>query len=96
MVDPLPASPVRLEAPGLALRAYAQSDSPDLLAAFADEDIARWNPAGSTDAEGVAAFMRSRNDWTAGDHASWAVADPAGRLVGSVSVHRLDLDQGDA
>lgn len=96
MVDPLPASPVRLEAPGLALRAYAQTDAPDLLAAFADEDIARWNPAGSTDAEGVAAFMRSRNDWTAGDHASWAVADPTGRLVGSVSVHRLDLDQGDA
>ncbi|WP_202613636.1 GNAT family N-acetyltransferase [Ornithinimicrobium cerasi] len=95
MVDPLPATPVRLDAPGLLLRAYLDTDAPDLTAAFADEDIARWNP-GSPDPEAVEAFMASRNDWSTGDHASWAVADPTGRLAGSVSIHRLDRDQGDA
>ena len=40
--------------------------------------------------------MARRNDWSETDHASWAVADPSGRLVGSVSVHKIDPDQADA
>lgn len=40
--------------------------------------------------------MGQRNDWSGADHASWAVADTSDRLVGSVSVHKIDPDQADA
>lgn len=86
---------LRVQEPGLVLRAYARGDAADLAAAFADEEIARWNP-GPSGPDAVAEFMASRNDWSTGGHASWAVADDAGRLVGSVSVHRIDPDQADA
>jgi hypothetical protein len=39
--------------------------------------------------------MHSRNDWSGGAHASWAIADPDGRAVGSLSLHHLDPAQGD-
>lgn len=86
---------VRVQASGVVLRPYGPGDRPDLLAAFEDADIARWNPgpAGHDSAED---FMARRNDWSAGDHASWAVADHTDRLVGSVSIHRIDRDQADA
>ena len=87
--------PVRVEAPGVVLRAYRPDDVSDLLAAFADEEILRWNP-GPSGPDAVERFMASRNDWSAADHASWAVADATDRFVGSVSVHRIDTDQGDA
>lgn len=86
---------VRIETPGLVLRAYEPRDASDLLAAFAEDEIARWNP-GPSGPEAAAGFMAARNDWSVGDHASWAVADAADRLVGSVSVHRIDPDQADA
>lgn len=40
--------------------------------------------------------MDRRNDWSDGDHASWAVADASSRLVGSVSVHKIDPVQAEA
>ncbi len=86
---------VRVEAPGLLLREFQPTDVPDLLAAVADEDIARWNP-GPVGPESAAEFMAGRNDWNGGDHASWAVADTSDRLVGSVSLHKIDPDQADA
>jgi RimJ/RimL family protein N-acetyltransferase len=95
---PVPFAPkdelVRVEAPGILLREFQSTDTPDLLAAFADEDIAHWNP-GPTGPESAAEFMASRNDWS-GNHASWAVADTSDRLIGSVSVHKIDPDQADA
>lgn len=86
---------VRVEASGSLLREYRPDDAADLLAAFADDDIARWNP-GPPGPDGAATFMAARNDWSGADHASWAVADAVGRLVGSVSIHKIDADQGDA
>jgi len=86
---------IRVEAPGLVLRDFLLTDTADLLAAFADEDIARWNP-GPTGPESAAEFMASRNDWSTAHHASWAVADASDRLVGSVSLHKIDPDQADA
>jgi RimJ/RimL family protein N-acetyltransferase len=86
---------VPVEAPGLLLRAYQPTDLPDLRAAFADAAIVQWNPGPTTDA-GLAEFMAGRNDWSDADHASWAVADDADRLIGAVSLHKVDLDQGDA
>jgi RimJ/RimL family protein N-acetyltransferase len=79
---------------GLVLRAFEPSDLTDLQLAFADPDILQWN-AGPPDEPGITEWMQSRNDWSAGDHASWAVAEPAGRLLGSVSLHHVDHDQLD-
>jgi RimJ/RimL family protein N-acetyltransferase len=94
-VPTAPTSPVTIEAPGLVLRAFADADVPDLLAAFADEEIARWNP-GPAGPEAAAEFVAGRNDWSGAQHASWAVADLSDRLIGSVSLHRIDPDQRDA
>lgn len=86
---------VRVQALGVLLREYRPADARDLLVAFADQEIARWNP-GPPGLEAAADFTARRNDWSENDHASWAVADPTGRLVGSVSVHKIDPDQADA
>ena len=86
---------VRVETPDLLLREFLPTDVPDLLAAFADAAIARWNP-GPEGPEAAAEFTAGRNDWSDGDHASWAVADLEDRLIGSVSLHKIDPDQGDA
>lgn len=80
---------------GDSLREYRSGDEADLLAAFADQDIARWNP-GPAGHKAAAEFISRRNDWSRTDHASWAVADGSDRLVGSVSLHKIDADQADA
>lgn len=97
-MQPLPARPVRLAANGLVLRPFTPVDLPALRTAFADPDIARWNPgpASQQPAEAVAQWMSSRNDWSGGEHASWAVGDQGVRLLGAVSLHRIDPEQGDA
>lgn len=86
---------VRLDAVGVTLREYRPGDEADLHAAFADPEIARWNP-GPTGQQAAAEFMRRRNDWSGAEHASWAVADATDRLVGSVSLHEIVPDQADA
>lgn len=95
MVPSSPDRPVRLEACGVVLREYRPSDELDLILAFADEEIARWNP-GPPGPDAAGEFLRRRNDWSGSDHASWAVADARDRLVGSVSLHKIDVDQADA
>jgi RimJ/RimL family protein N-acetyltransferase len=87
---------VTLAGHGVVLRAFTPSDLPAVRAAFADPEIARWNPGPGPDDAAVAVWMQRRNDWIAGDHASWAVGDEAGELLGSVSIHRIDTEQGDA
>lgn len=92
-----PTGPVRIQTPRLVLRAFAVTDVPDLLTACADAEIVRWNPGpADADAGAATAFMSGRNDWSRGQHASWAMADLADRLIGSVSLHRIDPDQRDA
>ena len=80
---------------GLVLRPFAGADVPRLLEVFQDPDIVAWNP-GPPDVEQVTAWAEGRNDWSGGTHVSWAVGDAAGDLLGSVSLHHLDLDQRDA
>lgn len=92
---PDPKAPIRIETTELVLRAFADSDVPDLVAAFADREIRRWN-SGSLGQGGAEAFLAARNDWSDAGHASWAVAQHDGRLIGSVSVHKIDTDQRDA
>jgi RimJ/RimL family protein N-acetyltransferase len=91
----LPAEPVVVHGDGLALREYRPDDLERLLAAFGDSDLEAWNP-GPGDADGAREWMQRRNDWTSGEHASWAVTDGSGVLLGSVSLHHLDLEQGDS
>jgi len=100
---PGPAAPEPWTGDGIVLRAFDWSDEADLAEVFADPGILTCNPGPP---EGALAFMRERNDWSAGTHASWAVAaagaspgagpEQAGRLLGSVSLHKIDRDQGDA
>lgn len=53
---------MRVEAFGVVLRGYRPGDVPDVLAAFADMEIARWNPGPA--GPGAAEFMGRRNDWS--------------------------------
>ena len=87
--------PVLIDAETLRLRAFDDLDIPALERAFSDDAIARWNP-GPGGAATANDWAASRNDWSSGMHASWAVADVSNQLVGSVSLHRIDWDQADA
>jgi RimJ/RimL family protein N-acetyltransferase len=89
-----PDSPPLIDTDDLVLRSYRDSDVPDLLRAFEDDQIQTWNPGPHTEAE-VLEWMRGRNDWSDRGHASWAISDPAGRLLGSVSFHKIEWEQRD-
>ena len=91
----VPAALEVVESDDLVLGPFRQADIPRLVEAFADSDIARWNP-GPDDEAAVGAWLRGRNDWSEGVHASWGVFDRTGVLLGSVSLHKIDTDQLDA
>jgi RimJ/RimL family protein N-acetyltransferase len=90
--------PVRVEAGPLVLRVFTAGDIPALARAFADPEVLRWNPGpvGDDTTAAVRAWLEERNDWSNGFHASWAIADRAGALLGSVSLHKIDIEQADA
>jgi RimJ/RimL family protein N-acetyltransferase len=92
-----PIEPFELVAGPLLLRPWCIDDVDDVWAALQDPQIRLWNGAGSGSRDDVARMLRGRMDWTGGDHASWAVVDPAtGELLGSVSLHSIDPVQADA
>jgi RimJ/RimL family protein N-acetyltransferase len=68
-------------------------------AAFADPDIALWNPGprrtGLTPHERAKLWVADRAAWT-DEHASWVVRDLDGALVGQVSLHQIDPANGSA
>ncbi|HEY4625896.1 MAG TPA: GNAT family N-acetyltransferase [Blastococcus sp.] len=84
--------PLELPAGPLLLRPWRPDEDVDAVwAALQDADIRLWNGVGSGSPEETAAMLRRRADWSAGDHASWAVVDAAaGALLGSVSLHSID------
>lgn len=89
------------EDPDVRFRPFELSDLEVLLRSFADPEMRRWNPGpqpvdGQTRAEAIAAWMTARNDWEVGDHRSWAVVDADDLVIGSLSLHKLDLDQRDS
>lgn len=91
----MPAKPVEIVDGDLVLRPYRATDVPAVQAAFADPDIVRWNPGpvgGSQTPSLIRAWIDRRNDWTTGTHASWGIFR-ADLLLGSVSVHSVDLLQ---
>jgi RimJ/RimL family protein N-acetyltransferase len=87
-VVPLQVGPYRLDAP-------AMSDLPAIRAAFADPEIARWNPGAVTEGEAADEFVREwivgRSTWSS-QHASWVIREVDGSVIGQVSLHHLDLD----
>jgi RimJ/RimL family protein N-acetyltransferase len=94
---PLPIDPVELTAAPLLLRPWREDDVDAYWAAMHDPLSIRWNGSGAESRDAVAAMLARRRDWSAGDHASWAVTDAAaGELLGGVSLHRIDREREDA
>jgi RimJ/RimL family protein N-acetyltransferase len=85
---------VELVAPGgLRLRPPNPSEAADALAMLRDPDVMLWNGAPLVvDEESAAAWCERGGDWSDGGHATFTVLDPAGRLAGNVSLHRIDWD----
>jgi RimJ/RimL family protein N-acetyltransferase len=79
------------------LDAATTDDVDAVSAAFADPDIALWNPGarrlGTSARERAELWVADRAGW-APDHCSWVVRDAAGQLVGQVSIHSLDEEVG--
>jgi RimJ/RimL family protein N-acetyltransferase len=89
--------PIPLRFGGYALDAARPDDVDAVVSAFADPDIAQWNPGarrpGSTAQERAGRWVVDRTSWTR-DHCSWVVRDADRRLVGQVSIHSIDEDMG--
>jgi RimJ/RimL family protein N-acetyltransferase len=89
--------PFELPVGPVLLRPWRDDDADATWAALQDREILLWNSSGSASRDAVTRFLRARADWSGGDHASWAVVDAAtGELLGSVSLHSIDREQGDA
>ena len=92
VVEP-PVTPVVIPVGRWLLDVPVEADATDVGAALDDPDIALWNPSASSSDpqhERALRWIADRAAW-AGDHASWVVRSPEGRVVGAVSVHHLDL-----
>lgn len=74
------------------LRPWRPADVPEVAAAAVDPEIIRWNRVGVPTPE---EWLAKRGDWTAGDHASWAVVsvDDKEHVMAAISLHHLDLEQ---
>ncbi|KAA2253960.1 GNAT family N-acetyltransferase [Solihabitans fulvus] len=82
----------------LLLRPPSVAEAADALAMLRDPLTALWNPASRVvDEATAAAWCASLGDWGPGDHATFSVLDAATeRLLGNVSVHNVDREQGTA
>jgi RimJ/RimL family protein N-acetyltransferase len=95
-----PIEHVEIAAGRLQLRPPSENEASDALAMLLDPDVARWNPgpdAKDLDLEQARAWCRRGADWSDGGHATFAVLDATtGRLLGNVSLHKIDREQQDA
>ncbi len=87
--------PLSLTAGAVRLRPWREDDADAVLAALLDHDTMLWNAGWVQTRQDAALWISRRQDWSSGDHCSWAVEDGAG-LAGSVSLHSIDRDQNDA
>ena len=90
-------SPVPLAFGDHLLDAATLSDVDAVAEAFANRNIALWNPGarrpGTTPRERATLWVADRMAW-APDHCSWVVRDADGALIGQVSLHSLDEEIG--
>ncbi|MCW2636210.1 MAG: GCN5-related N-acetyltransferase [Blastococcus sp.] len=89
--------PIVLDAGRVRLRPWRADDVDTVWSVFQDPDVRLWNGGGVATRDDAVALLARRIDWSPGDHASWAVVDAVtDAVLGSVSVHSIDLDQNDA
>jgi RimJ/RimL family protein N-acetyltransferase len=89
--------PIALDAGRFRLRPWHADDVDGAFAALVDPETALWNAGWVRTREDAVLWLARRQDWSAGDHASWAVDEASGAsLVGSVSLHSIDREQNDA
>lgn len=89
--------PVWLRTGPITLRPWTAADASVVLAALRDPEIRLWNGSAVVDLAAAEAWVRERADWRDGDHASLAIgATRELTALGSVSLHQIDLAQGDA
>lgn len=88
--------PVELTAGDLVLRPWREDDVDAYWAALESPGGRLWHGSTMPTRDDVVAALARRGDWSAGDHASWCATGAAGELLGSFSLHHLDLDQRDA
>jgi RimJ/RimL family protein N-acetyltransferase len=86
--------PVELHAGPFRLRLATEVDIDDALEMSRDPAIVQWYSTRIVDRESAKRWLLRGSDWSEGQHATWAVADLADRLVGNVSIVRIDrVDQ---
>jgi RimJ/RimL family protein N-acetyltransferase len=87
--------PVELTVGGLRLRPPDEHDAADALAMLLDPETVMWNPAPAiVDVETARDWCEGLADWSGGDHATFSVfAADGGRLLGNVSLHKIDPEQ---
>jgi len=93
-VTAIPIQPVELRADGILLRPWRQDDLDPYWAALESPGGRLWHGSTLASRKDLATALARRQDWTIGDHASWALVDGA-ELLGSISVHHIDRDQAD-
>jgi RimJ/RimL family protein N-acetyltransferase len=76
-----PSSPVELRSERLLLRAVRESDAPAFLAYAQDPVASLWDPEDTPDIAAAAERARRRADWSSGDFAVWAIADPDDTVI---------------
>jgi RimJ/RimL family protein N-acetyltransferase len=78
---------------GLRLRPPSPAEAPDALAMLQDPEVVLWNGAPAVvDRASAASWCERGADWSGGGHATFSVLDKADRLVGNVSLHRIDRE----
>jgi RimJ/RimL family protein N-acetyltransferase len=88
--------PIQLDAGPFRLRPWRADDVNAVLEALLEPETRLWNAGWVQTRDDAVVWLERRGDWN-GDHASWAVEDAvSGELVGSVSLHSIDLQQSDA
>jgi RimJ/RimL family protein N-acetyltransferase len=91
---------VEIAAGRLQLRPPSESEAGDALAMLLDPDVVRWNPGpdpGDLDLDEARAWCRRGADWSDGGHATFSMLDATtGRLLGNLSLHKIDHEQQDA
>jgi RimJ/RimL family protein N-acetyltransferase len=89
---------VEIAAGRLQLRPPSESEAADALAMLLDPDVVLWNPGPERlDLDEARAWCRRGADWSGGGHATFSALDATtGRLLGNVSLHRIDREQQDA
>lgn len=86
-----PYAPVILRSERLLLRAFRDDDAASLLAYARDPDVIAWDQEHTPDLDAALARARNRADWSSGQLAAWAIADPDDReVLGGIVLSDVD------